>query len=136
MSRAFTLTTMQVARRFVPARQMKFIQELMLGEEAQFFRDALVKLEDAWNALPWVGADGGDKAIAGIHLFAPAADWWIVERPTVGTDPAFGIADLGFREIGYFSLPEILRLPGVEVDLHWQPKTVAEIMAEAKAGAW
>lgn len=124
------VNTLATCRRFVPPRQFTVLRELLIGDEREFFAEALVKLEAAWNEMPIVGEDSGEQAIARIHLFAPNADWWIVEKPSPPEEVAFGIADLGFRELGYFSIHEIIRLPGVEVDLHWKPKTVSEIMAD------
>lgn len=123
-------STLATCRKFIPSHQLRFIRELIKGEEGEFFAEALTKLESEWNAMPELGAVDGDSAIVRIHLFAPSADWWLVERSMDDVNEAFGIADMGYREMGYIPLDEIIQLRGVEVDLHWHPKTVAEIMAD------
>ncbi len=132
--RKMTVNTLSTLRRFVPARQMNILNSMLRGEEREFFAEAMTELDFRWNDLPIIGTAGSDQpsdvAMATIHLFSPGADWWIVEKPAIPTEPAFGIADLGFRELGYFELSEILKLRNVEVDLHWTPKTVSQVLGE------
>jgi hypothetical protein len=46
---------------------------------------------------------------------------------------AFGLVSLGYEpELGYISLPEILKA-GAELDLHWTPTTVGEILEKKSA---
>jgi len=56
-------------------------------------------------------------------------DWYITEKD-MGDEQiqAFGLADLGmgFPELGYISIEELVE-NGVELDLHWTPKTLAEV---------
>jgi hypothetical protein len=128
--------TRKTLRHIVPPNQLRFIQQLMRGEEGEYFAQALLSLESSYNALPIIGGPESDQpaeiAVATIHLFHPSCDWWIVERDEDPTEPVFGIADMGDRELGYISLSEILASRMVEVDLHWKPKTVAQIMSEAR----
>ena len=35
---------------------------------------------------------------------------------------------MGYRELGYISIPELLA-NGAELDLHYRPKTIGEILA-------
>ena len=132
--RKMTVNTLATLRRVIPIRQFQFLKTLLRGEEKEFFIDALTEIEFQYNDLPIIGTAGSDqptdKAMAKIHLFGPSADWWIVEKPSHPEEPAFGIADLGYRELGYFQLDEIIRLPGIEIDLHWKPKTVQQILEE------
>jgi hypothetical protein len=109
---------------------------LLRGEEGDFFAQAMRDIESSYKSLPIIGGPGSDEdsetAKALIHLFHPSCDWWIVERDEDPKEPVFGIADMGYRELGYIDLQELLSTPLIEIDLHWKPKTVAEIMAEAR----
>jgi hypothetical protein len=64
------------------------------------------------------------------HFFGPAQDWWLAECDDDGY--AFGYADLGFGEWGYFSLPEMeaVMVHGglviIERDCFWEPKPFGE----------
>ncbi|QFQ29697.2 DUF2958 domain-containing protein [Janibacter melonis] len=68
------------------------------------------------------------------YFCAPDFEWLVLEyEPSTGV--AFGLADLGHPELGYFSLRELADLvalprPGypviVERDLSWEPKPLSE----------
>ena len=133
--RKLTVNTMTTLRRVIPVGQFQFLQSLLRGEEREFFVDAMTEIEFQYNDLPIIGSAGSDqptdKALAKIHLFGPSCDWWLVEKPSHPEEQFFGIADLGYRELGYIPMDEIIRLRGVEIDLHWKPKTVQQILDEA-----
>ena len=87
-------------------------------------------------ALPALYAqDGkGDEAIAHVKFFNPvgAGTWYATEFD--GEDMFFGLADLGMGEpeLGYFTLSEFatVKLPfglTIERDMHWTPRTLAEV---------
>ena len=85
----------------------------------------------------------GEEAIVQVHLFNPCGigDWWITEGSAEGYDfIMFGLCDLGFPELGYVSLLEMLRAVQcpwdvtIERDLHWTPKTLREVRADIAAG--
>ncbi|MCX4554209.1 DUF2958 domain-containing protein [Streptomyces sp. NBC_01500] len=65
-----------------------------------------------------------------LHYFAPVGDWYVSEL-NPGTGLAFGWADLGCGEWGYFELREMERvcrgLVIVERDLHWTPQRAKDI---------
>jgi hypothetical protein len=73
-----------------------------------------------------------------LHYFRGSCDVWLTELDKGAPDDeaddyqsqAFGLTDLGYGpELGYVSIPEITRA-GMELDLHWKPVTVGEIMAK------
>ena len=77
---------------------------------------------------------GFDETIAKVRLFNPtgAGTWWVAAY-----DPdsmiAWGVAELFEREVGSFSMQELVELRGgfglpVERDLHYRPKTLAAIL--------
>lgn len=67
------------------------------------------------------------------HYFSPyarQADWFVIEWD--GEDLMFGLADLGYPELGYWTLTELESarrgsLPLVERDLHWTPVPLSEV---------
>jgi len=66
------------------------------------------------------------------HYFTPygRGDWFVIEWD--GEDMMYGLADLGYPELGYFSLSELESayrggLPLVERDLHWTPVPLSEV---------
>lgn len=77
----------------------------------------------------------GKEAVAYIHYFCAAGDWWITEVDKA-TGQAFGWADLGYGgEFGYIPLPEleqVLQHHGlviVERDLDFKPTPLNKIPA-------
>lgn len=95
-------------------------------------------IEELERLLPPLYAQemAGEEAIVHLHLFNPCGlgDWWITEGCREGGDfIMFGLCDLGYPELGYVSLNEMssVRGPlglGIERDLHWQPKTLREVL--------
>lgn len=96
------------------------------------------------NVPPIRSQDGkGDNAYAYVKLFDPcgAATWYITESEKSWKKDgdemfmqAFGWCDLGvgFPELGYVDLVELSRCAGkmgigMEIDMHWKPKTLKEI---------
>ena len=64
------------------------------------------------------------------HYFSPSGDWYVVEMDDDGY--AWGFADLGYGEWGYFDLEELEEVYVepfgiVERDMHFSPKPVSEI---------
>jgi len=122
---------------YMPRGQRKAIEAGMAGEEAQFFYDKMVEMARNIEAMPKTyDTDGqGGKALARLHYFRGGADWYITERDREREQvQAFGLADLGggYPESGYISIVELVQ-NGVELDLHWEPKTLDEIKGTASA---
>ena len=125
---------------FVGRDQLSFLKSLLRGEEGEWFK---AKLEEVGSVIAFMpvtyGQDGkGDEAIVYLHYFTGGCDWWITEKdagsaddePGTGQVQAFGLVDLGCgAELGYISLVEVLAC-GAEIDLHWTPKTLAEVKAK------
>jgi hypothetical protein len=123
-------TALQHVRPFMPKDEYKAIKTGLAGEESEYFAEKLQRLAELLKTMPRVyGQDGkGDQAIAYLHYFKGNMDWWITELDSSKEQhQAFGLADIGYGgELGYISIVEIVT-GGVELDLHWQPKTLAEI---------
>ena len=69
-----------------------------------------------------------------LHYFTGSQDWYITERDTSEEQhQAFGLADFGDGgELGYISIAELIK-HGVELDLYWKPRTLAEIRIQKAA---
>jgi len=124
-------TALQQMRGFIGKSQLHAIDQGVWGEERQFFYDKLVEIAQIITTMPVTyQTDGqGLDAVVQLHYFTAGADFYITERDCEAEQlQAFGKADLfgDGGEIGYISLVEILEC-GAELDLHWTPKTLAEI---------
>lgn len=120
---------MKVLSRFVSREQLTAISDAMRGEERQFFFDKAVELVKTIEAMPVTyQTDGqGDNSIAHLHYFLAGCDWYITEKDMLQDQhQAFGLADMGYPELGYISLPE-LHANGAELDLYWTPKPLKDI---------
>ena len=117
-------------RAFIGAEQMSAIIEGIRGEEGQFFKDKLCELSALVTSMPKTHEqDGkGNQAVAYLHYFTGGCDWYITEKDSEEEQfQAFGLADLGYGgELGYISLVELLEA-GAELDLHFAPRTLAEV---------
>ena len=99
------------------------------GEEQAHFRQLVQDWAARIAAMPKTyETDGqGLKAVAHLHYFTPAFDFYITEKDrSGGTQQAFGLACAHEREIGYINIRELVEA-GAELDLHWTPKTLADI---------
>jgi hypothetical protein len=116
---------------FISEDQLYALREGLKGEEKQFFLDKVEEIKAIIAKMPKTGqTDGqGDKAIVYLHYFKGSADWYITEKDMIENEQfqAFGHADLfgDGGELGYISIEELIQ-NGVELDLHWKPKTLAE----------
>ena len=99
------------------------------GEEQAHFRHLVQDWAARIAAMPRTyETDGkGLKAVAHLHYFTPAFDFYITEKDRAGgTQQAFGLACAQERELGYINIREIVEA-GAELDLYWTPKILAEI---------
>lgn len=114
------------------AAQINAIKEGLRGDESVFFSDKLKELQETLNTMPVTyEQDGkGDEAVAYLHYFNGSWDWYITELDMEREQyQAFGLVKGFDVELGYVSLIE-LAVKGVELDMHWTPKTLREIKAE------
>lgn len=127
-TQAHAVEALKLLEPFINPGQRAALEECMRGEEKQFFFDMLCDLAARVILLPPLYAqDGaGDQATVYLHYFIGGCDWHITELDPA-TGEAFGQADIGYGpELGYISIPELLE-NSVELDLYWEPKTLAEI---------
>ena len=114
---------------FIGKSQMRVMGDACRGEEGEWFREKLCELAGIIERMPSsYETDGqGDRAIVHLHYFTGGWDFYLIEKDANPEQhQAFGLV-VGFEpELGYICLPEILQA-GAELDLHWEPKTLAEV---------
>jgi hypothetical protein len=130
-------TALHALRGFISNQQLSAIETACRGEERQFFYDKLVEMAGIVATMPKTyEQDGlGNKAVAYLHYFQGGADWYITEKDSEPEQwQAFGLADLGYGgELGYISIVELLE-NNVEVDLHFNPRPLCEVLADKACG--
>lgn len=130
---------------YMPDMQRRTLLELIDGEEGDYFVHTLEALADHIDKMPksYDTDDQGTAAVVHLHYFAGPVDAWITERD-IGDQPkwfaspetpqlqAFGMitltGDKSDGEFGYISIQELIE-NNVELDLHWEPKPLSEVMA-------
>ena len=125
------LKALQKLAPFIPRGQWHTLWKLCQhGEEQAHFRQMVQDLVTRIKTMPQTyEQDGlGLRAAADLHYFTPAFDFYITEKDRMGdgTQQAFGLSCAHEREIGYISIRQLVEA-GAELDLHWTPKTLAEI---------
>ncbi len=80
-----------------------------------------------------------NDVLAPAKFFSPFSNWtWYVTEWDPETGTCFGLVEGFETELGYFDLTELAeatvfgRVPAVERDLYWQPKTIGEIRKAAR----
>jgi len=120
---------------FIGRSQLKAILSGLRGEEKDYFKGMLREVISTVDNMPKTyEQDGlGDQAVVHLHYFMGGMDWWITEKDKgdgsedQGQHQAFGLVDMGYgAELGYISIEEIIA-NGVELDLHWKPKTLEQV---------
>ena len=133
--RELTLAAYRTLKGFIPKRQARVIADLMAGEEGEWYETRLLELAALIDAMPKTyEQDGkGEQAIISLHYFTGGCDWWITEKDCEPEQhQAFGYADIGYgAEAGYISIVELMGSQA-ELDLHFAPCTVAELVAKKR----
>jgi len=131
MSRMSEATiSVKILKPFLSSDQLEVMGNGCRGDERDFFYEKINEYADLVSSMPKsYEQDGkGDDAIVYLHYFFSGYDWFITEKDREDDQfQAFGFADLGYGgELGYISINE-LTTAGVELDLHWTPKTLREV---------
>ena len=102
-------------------------------EEHEYFWAKVKEYATRIEEMPKTyGQDGlGEGACVYLHYFIGSGDWHITEKDSdpdgEGQIQAFGLANLGYgAELGYINIVELVKA-GAELDLYWNPRTLAEI---------
>lgn len=135
-----------VLREFIPREQGHALVEILRsGKEArEEMKEPLERLVATIAAMPktYEQENAGDAAIVHLHYFTGGCDWWITEKDVdddgEGQVQAFGYACLGDpqnAELGYISIKELCEERTMNVDLYWNPKTLADVRREVERKA-
>lgn len=145
-SKATAITMLKeggILSNFMSAVQRRALTYLLGGEESSYFIEQVTRTVKAVTNTPLTyqteSIETADKVLH-LHYFKGGIDAWIVERD-MGDSPsdnglgeqhqAYGKITLcggGWEEAewGYISIKDLID-HGVELDLHWEPKTVKEM---------
>lgn len=119
--------------RFMPTGQIEYLENTLLGEEAQGIADLVNRIAGIIENMPKTyETDGqGKNAFAHLHYFKGCYDAWISEKDMEADQlQAFGYASFygpDEAEAGYVSITDAIR-NGVELDLHFNPCPLREIV--------
>lgn len=118
---------------FLSDAQFKTIANgIRLSEEWKFFSEKAIELKERIDTMAKTyEQDGkGMNATAYLHYFGGSYDAYITEKDMDGgVDQAFGWASFGQGgELGYISIAEITKQPGIELDLHFDPKSLNQAL--------
>ena len=129
----------QRVKPFLSRMQFFTMVELCQGEDGNHFLKTFIDLAQCIDTMPKTyEQDGlGEKALAHLHYFMGASDWFILEKDMEGgTEQAFGYAilngDVQCAELGYISIEEITRC-GAELDLYFNALTLAAIKKQRRS---
>jgi hypothetical protein len=120
---------MLLMKKYMPRSEYAAIESnLRKSEEREYFAQLIVDQASLIDQMPEVYNGDGNVYL---HYFSGGSDWYIMEKDTEGlTTQAFGFAcingDVQFAELGYISIESLTR-NGVELDLHWDVKTLDEV---------
>lgn len=127
--------------RFMPVLQRKVVLNQLGGEEAAGIAEVVNRVAQTIASMPatYATESQGEAAVVHLHYFLGGVSAWVTEkdkgRPEQGDieqRQAFGLITLGGdiddAEYGYISIQELIE-SGVELDLYWTPKTLAEVRA-------
>ena len=122
-----------VTRPYLSAAKLSVMADGCRGEEREWFKQRFVNLRHEIETMPktYDQEGKGDNAIVTLHYFNAGSDWYILEKDVDGgIQHAFSYAilngDFENAELGYICIAELVSL-GVELDLHFQPRTLAAI---------
>lgn len=132
-------------KKYVPESELKSLLQSTKGEEGEYFEELLQDLIAKIKNMPPLYANEklGLDAIVKLHYFIQQTDFWITElnqEDRLGFGYICLNGDTQNAELGYISIPEILSIGDnnpylkslVQLDLHWQEKTLKEIINEVK----
>ena len=116
---------------WVPAGQ------LAVMTDSREFDDIIVEQAQTIADMPTsYTTDGqGEDAVVVLHYFNASSDWWLTEKDAEGDGrcQCFGFARLNGdsqnAELGFCDVRELVE-NGVELDLHWTPVRIGDVMAK------
>jgi hypothetical protein len=125
-------------RPYLFAGQLAALEQLSRGEEGEYFLKLVVDLAARIRSVPAIdqGPEVTNDSPVVLHYVFQGSDWYVFELQHVPEDDVvlgFGWAILGgdyqMAELGCISVSELLTC-GVELDLHFAPKTLGQVRLE------
>ena len=107
------------------------------------YRRHKLMTKELGEKIPAIGANEDvedfDDVLAIAKLFSPYTGWrWFITEWDPETGTCFGLVQGFETEAGYFDLTELAettvlgKVPAVERDLYWEPKTIGEIRRQSR----
>lgn len=135
---AFNWLDSAAGRHFLLKGERISLMHSLRGEEGNGMAELVLNNVQIIEKTPVTySQDGlGMDAVVHLHYFTPGGDWYITEKCSSGVpepgdyDQAFGFCcPFGKEdgELGYCSIQEMTEA-GAQLDLHWTPKTLKEVM--------
>jgi methyl coenzyme M reductase subunit C-like uncharacterized protein (methanogenesis marker protein 7) len=126
--------TQEDLNNLIPQFQKPAIDFVLKGEDKAYMKDKLKDIQQFASEAPVTyETDGVEDKTCYLHYFGGAFDAYIVELDTSGIDQqkqAFGYVSVNNGvnyELGYIDLKNLLRIKGVELDLHFTPTKASEL---------
>lgn len=126
---------------FISNAQAALFFDGMRGGEKNHFMQVVIDLADRIDVMALTDEQEGKGADAMVylHYFRGGSSWFITEKDVAGNvDQAFGYTVLNGNdqcaELGYISIRELIS-HGVELDLYFTPRSLADIKAEREKRA-
>ena len=125
-------------RPYLFAGQLAALEQLSKGEEGEYFLRLVVDLAARVRSIPALdqGPEVTNDSAVMLHYFFQGSDWYIFELQHIAEEDVvlgFGWAILGgdyqMAELGCIGVSELLAC-GVELDLHFAPRTLGQVRLE------
>lgn len=121
----------RLTRSLMPKRQQMAVLENDESEEVQFFIDKVKEFEKRFQKIEGERQNNSSiqESTVYIHYFYGETHWFVTEYHD-DHDEFFGYVvlngDTQNSEPGYFSVPEILSVKGIELDFYFTPKNLGK----------
>ena len=123
-------------RPWLSKAQMYFFTMNLVGEEGGYYADKAVELRALIESVPalYHYEDSGEPAMARLHYFRGGTDFYLAETEGAsGASYGFGVlgGDYLNAELGYSRAIDLASV-GLELDFHYKPEPLADIVARYK----
>lgn len=121
--------TINFLQNYIPKMELRtLVSGVRKNGKDSFFAEKLKGIEKMIKSVPPIYANEhlGEDAPIKLHYFGGATDIWLSELDRE-TGEGFGYTclngDVHNAEFGYVSIPEIITIPFLELDLYWNDQT-------------